>query len=65
MKHFKGGKIVLDYFRDFAQNILSDKNAIITGARRGIGRATIEVFAKTAQIFGRAQEKRMMRLRRI
>lgn len=26
--------------------ILKDKNAIITGARRGIGKATVEVFAK-------------------
>ena len=26
--------------------MLSGKNAIITGARRGIGRATVEVFAK-------------------
>lgn len=26
--------------------MLKDKNAIITGARRGIGRATVEVFAK-------------------
>ena len=27
-------------------NLLEGKNAIITGARRGIGRATVEVFAK-------------------
>lgn len=38
--------------------ILENKNAIITGARRGIGRATVEVFAsKGANIWACARKK--------
>lgn len=40
------------------QKILSDKNAIITGARRGIGRATVEIFAQNgANIWACAREQ--------
>lgn len=40
------------------QNMLSHKNAVITGARRGIGRATVEAFAKNgANIWACAREK--------
>ena len=40
------------------QAMLSNKNAIITGARRGIGRATVESFAKNgANIWACAREK--------
>lgn len=40
------------------QAMLSNKNAVITGARRGIGRATVESFAKNgANIWACAREK--------
>lgn len=40
------------------QKLLSNRNAIITGARRGIGRATVESFAKNgANIWACAREK--------
>ena len=38
--------------------MLKEKNAIITGARRGIGRATVEVFAKNgANVWACARAK--------
>ena len=38
--------------------MLKGKNAIITGARRGIGRATVEVFAKNgANVWACARAK--------
>lgn len=49
---------MLGHSGDTMQNILSNKNAVITGARRGIGRATVEVFAKNgANIWACAREQ--------
>lgn len=42
--------------------ILKGKNAIITGANRGIGLATVKLLRKDA-MFGHVQELRMMSLR--
>lgn len=43
--------------------ILKGKNAIITGANRGIGLATVKKFAQEGSMFGHVQELRMMSLR--
>lgn len=45
--------------------MLEGKNAIITGAKRGIGRATVEVFAKFGANIWACARNKMMILKKI